>query len=604
MLKIFFKVLLMVIPLFFLTLKNAPIIKAETILFEDDFSGGFEKWESVRNNFDLWSIVDNQADVFINKSSTLAELVPKDLYWNPEWKNIVYELDYNYIQGADKNISFGFKDVLNWYEIHFIGNSYILSHVKDGRVSWDNSGYVSLTNNIFHHISINLNEGSIIVLLDNEEIINVIDPTFDNDYGKIGIKAGAGSIYPTHAIYDNIIVKSLDNLINMLDVSPLKQTDPSWANQEYDTAQNWSSEYGIERWGCLITSISMVMNYHGINNMPNGDAVSPASINSWLNSQPDGYVGSGLVNWMAISRLTNLISATHSTPKLEYRRVPGDDLTIATNEIGAGKPVMLQIPGHFMVGNGIVENEIDQNEIDDLYISDPAYNYEKFSEHQKTLLSTRILEPTFTDLSYIHLSHGKNIYVEIKKDDTSEISNLQSFEEYIGDFYADENSAGGGFSQNNSPTTKIHEIEKPENGNYIIELFQDNFGPVDLVIFAYNKEGELSNLSYSGLVGQNKIKLNLVYDSDGNSSIEKIINFETLFNDINELYQQREIKKHYVATELKKFAEFGKESSGQNQLRYVMALKQLVEWHSPQITETGKLYLNQRLEEIEGIIGG
>lgn len=593
---------LMTVILFILNSSNNSVVYAETILFEDDFSNGFEKWESVRNNFNFWSIINNQADVFINKGSTLAELVPKDTYWNPDWKNIVYELDYKYIQGADKNISFGFKDVYNWYEIHFVGNSYFLSHVKGGKVVWDFSGRAILENNVTHRISIKLNEGSIITLIDGNEIINVIDPTFDNDYGKIGIKAGAGTIYPTHAIYDNILVKTLDTLDSKLNIILQKQFDPQWASNEYDSAKNWSTGYGIDQWGCLITSLSMIMNFHGIDKMPDGNIVDPSNINLWLKSQPDGYIGSGLVNWMAISRLTKLINLVHSTPNLEYKRISGSNLTTAENEILEGKPVILQIPGHFLVGNGIVENS--DTTLHDLYISDPAYNYDKFSEHEKELLSTRTLQPSFTDLSYVHINNSPDINVTIKHEDLSVINNLQTYEEYLSDFIVDENLSVGGFTSNNSPSLIISEIEKPENGIYLIEISQESFGPFDISIFTYNKDGELSNLSYSGLVGKNKIQLKMTYDNQGSSSLEKLVNFQSLLNDINELFELKEIKKHYVKVELDKYANYGKESARDSHLRYVSAIQELINWYSSELSETGKLFLNQRLNEIKGIIQG
>lgn len=573
----------------------SPPVFADTILFQDDFSNGFEKWDSVRERFDFWSIIDNQADVFINTRSTLAELVPKDLYWNPDWKNIVYDLDYKYIEGADKNISFGFKDVLNWYEIHFVGGSYFLSHVKNGQVVWQNTGFAQIVNNVTNHVSISLNEGKIVVIINDREIINTVDPTFDNDYGKIGIKAGAGSVYPTHAVYDNIVVKSLDTIINKLNINVQKQTNSNWANEEYDSAKNWSENFGIDSWGCLITSISMVMNFHGIDKMPSDEAVTPATVNIWLKSQPDGYIGSGLVNWMAISRLTKLINDKYSTPKLEYQRIPGNELIKASEEIISGRPVILEIPGHFLVGNGLVENN-------DLYIIDPAYNYETFSQHQKELISTRTLEPTFTDLSYIHVSHGSNLNVSIKNNDGTEINNLQFFEDYLSDFKIDETKSGGGFSESNSPTLYIHELEKPVNGVYIIEVSQETFKPFEITIFAYNQEGDVSVLSYSGTVGKNKIQLKILYNNETESHLEKIINFQTLVNDISELLSESKIKKHYVAVELLKYAQFAINSTHENSLRYVDALQQLVDWYSPQLTDDGKIFLNQRLLEIKGII--
>ena len=102
------------------------------VVFTDDFSNEYEKWQDVHNTFDLWSIVQQQADVYINTWSTMAEIVPKDAYWNAEWKNYIYKLDYTFIRGADKALSFWYQDALNWYQFHFIGENFILSHVENG----------------------------------------------------------------------------------------------------------------------------------------------------------------------------------------------------------------------------------------------------------------------------------------------------------------------------------------------------------------------------------------------------------------------------------------------------------------------------------------
>lgn len=584
---------------------NPKIVRAETILFEDDFSNGFEKWQSVRDNFEMWSIVDQQADVFVDTASTLAELVPKDEFWNPDWKNIVYELDYKFLEGIDKNISFGFKDVKNWYEIHFVGSTYFLSHLKNGRVVWDDVGTGSPVAGQFSRVRIELNEGSIVVYIDGKKIIDVVDPTFDNDYGKIGIKAGAGTVYPTHAIYDNILVKALETGVKLA-VPVFKQIDPVWADEEYDTASYWvgqsSENTGIGDWGCLISSIAMVMNYHGIDSMPDGDAINPSTLNAWLNSQEDGYLGAGLVNWLAVTRLTRLIHEQNETPNLEYLRHDGEDLGVAETEISAGNPVVLEIPGHFLVGTGVVENtEIEpgaETELgtptSDLYITDPAYIYEKLSEHNKALVSTRTLTPSFTDLSYIHLSSTAGANIEIKNEDGTEITTLQSFEEYL---ESDGFLEVAGTPQT-SPAMKIVEISKPNPGNYIIELSQEVFGESEINIFAYDLDGNLSNLSFTGKFGQNPIKLKLIYKNDGVSTIHEIYDFSMYLNDIKKMYQLGEIKKHYVALELKKLTTLASESSPTNYQKYKAALTQTIEWYSPHISENSQLFLLDQLTKI------
>lgn len=581
------------------------IARAETILFEDDFSNGFEKWVSVRDNFEMWNIIDEQADVVVDTASTLAELVPKDKYWDPEWKNIVYELDYKYLAGIDKNISFGFKDVKNWYEIHFVGSTYFLSHIKNGQVVWDDVGPGSPIPGQFSHVRIELDEGSIIVYIDGEKIIDVIDPTFENDYGRIGIKAGAGTVFPTHAVYDNIIVKLLEAGVK-LTVPVFKQTDSLWSNEEYDTASDWveegSENIGIGDWGCLISSIAMVMNFHGIDSMPDGEVVNPSTLNSWLNSQEDGYLGAGLVNWLAISRLTRLIHEQNETPNLEYLRHAGESLNVAKTEISSGNPVVLQIPGHFLVGTGVVDNSETESDEEtelgspasDLYITDPAYVYEKFSEHNETLVSTRTLTPSFTDLSYIHLSSSADVNIVIKKEDDTEISTLLSFEEYLesdGFLEVDE-------SPSSSPTMRIMEISKPTPGNYIIELSQESISENKINIFAYDLDGNLSNLSYLKKFGQNPVRLRLSYNSNGSSTIQEIYDFNYFQNDIDQMYQLGDIKKHYVAFELEKLAILASENGVTNYARYKDAITRTIEWYSPHISENAQQFLLDQLTKI------
>lgn len=570
--------------LFFLSNNS---VSANTVVFSEDFSNGFGKWQAMRNNFSLWSIIENQANVVVNKRATLTDLVPKDEYWNHDWKKIIYELKYKYNTGADKNIVFGYKDNANWYGFHFVGNSYILSHVKNGKVSWDTSAPFFLASNTYHDFSISLDEGHIVVYHNGGLLLDIIDPTFDDDYGKIGLRAGAGSVFPTIAYYDSIVVKLISDAKNKLEVTSQKQSDPTWATQEYDSALTWSPNASqISDWGCVISSVSIIMNYHGINKMPDGKPVNPSTINSWLKSQVDGYVVEGLVNWSAITRLTKKINEVYSTPKLEYSRFSGSSYSTTISEIQNNKPVILQIPGHFLVGNGYTEDETD------LFISDPAYSYEKFSQHQTILLSTRTFQPTFTDLSYLHIINNPDLNVEITTD-AGEIDKLQSYEEFI-------TSANDSSLQ--SPKLTRHEIEKPKSGKYFVTITNVDLQSYNLTIFAYDDQGEVSDLSYTGVVGVAPTILEIDYKPNGVSSITTTVNFNNLKDDLNYLYENKNITKHYAYQELLTATDFAINDTTQQTERHIDKLSQLLEWYSLYIDPKTKTILKLRLEEIRGII--
>jgi len=78
-----------------------------------------------------------------------------------------------------------------------------------------------------------------------------------------------------------------------------------WANLEY--AQGFSETYGcgstISQCGCAITSVVMVARYYDIV-QSQGKDVNPEAINTWLKTEPNGYLH-GSVNWVAAAKYTN-----------------------------------------------------------------------------------------------------------------------------------------------------------------------------------------------------------------------------------------------------------------------------------------------------------
>lgn len=558
------------------------------VVFTDDFSNNFEKWQDVRMTFDMWSIVDQQADVFINRGSTLAELIPKDEYWDPAWKNYIYKLDYTYLRGADKALSFWFQDILNWYQFHFVGNSYILSHIENGQEVWRVFGDLVLDAGRTYDMEVHLKDGMITFYVDGQQKFQLTDPTFNNDYGRIGLKAGAGAIAPTHVQFDNIVVTLLADTFT-LPITAVKQTDPAWKDLEYDSASQWSpTQFGIGDWGCLLTSIDMILQYHAITNFPDGTEITPATLNTWLQNQTDGFIGPGLINWSAISRLVKQIHDTSGSVNLEYSRIPGSDLTSARLEIQNNKPVIVEIPGHFLVGNGIPESDSD------IIITDPAYDYTLLSQHQTELLSTRLLTPSFTDLSYIHLSHQNTISVALTDNTNSAPATYQSYSQFL----SNETTA------QQSPAFTLHEFAKPETGIYNIQIHSTDQTPqpFTLTVFAYDINANLSNLSYTGVAGptDSPTVVTLQFEKNGaSSSAYSNTNYSHLESDLYFYLEQNVIQKKYVALELIQLTKAAQNASVENQLRYVSALRQTIDWYSEYIPEPTQTSLLERIAEIQ-----
>ncbi len=493
---------------------------ANSIVFTEDFSDTLEKWESTRAHADWWKIVNGVVEATVPTPSTIIELVPKDQFWDPTWKNIEYELDYTPIAGIDKNISFGFENLLNWYEIHFLEQWYSFDKLVNGAVPFSINNSFIMQNGKTYHVKIKFLSGFITISVDGAVILDTYDHTFNQDFGKIGIKAGTGSAYPTKIQFDNIQVTTLDERppLPPRTVQALKQTDPSWSSLEYDSAKNWSENPSIGRWGCALTSMAMILRYHTITKLPDGQEITPATLNDWLLSQPDGYIGEGALNWLAVTRLTRLVSEMWDTPKLEYSAVSGAATEPARDELLKHNPVIFQIPGHFLVADSITEKP------NDFFIKDPAYQLQRFSQHKAPLLSTRIFHPSYTDLSYILVVHDPEISVSFSDSQHQPVAAVRTIEQLV-----EPNTTQGEHTLPVAMTT----LAKPSLSEYSVTVTPTTFSsdqtsiPFSSQIWLYDQEGNSSKLDLSGIVSSQPQNYTLILDPDGNHRLKSPTTWET-----------------------------------------------------------------------------
>ncbi|HEX7017728.1 MAG TPA: C39 family peptidase, partial [Patescibacteria group bacterium] len=537
-------------------------------------------------NSHLWSIVDGQAEANVPNRSTIIEMVPKDEFWNSEWRNIEYEFDFTPLQGVDRNISFGVIDNSNWYEFHFLENSYELVRVENGSVPFRVNHPFRLENGKTYKMNIRLKDGNIQLLINDQLIIDQDDWSYnDGSIGKIGIKAGTGAIAPTRLRYDNIIVRSLDAPTQdgkQLEYTHFKQSDPVWKNDIYDTATEWSQVPTMNRWGCAVTSLAMIMHYHGLTTMPDGSPVTPAALNNWLTTQADGYVKDGLVNWIAGTRLTRLISEQYGTPKLEYRWSGDTTLTTVASEIAADKPSIIEIAGHFLTVNGVTGDGTD------LYIKDPAYDYTKFSQHQTELLSSRLFQPSHTDLSYLFMAHQPGLKVTLMDANHQPVSNLESFTDYLQD--------PTGESSEKTDPTQIHQLAQPESGTYYLTVSQQEFGPYAFQFFAYDVAANPTALHHTGMVGPQPLTFTIRYERQGTSTIAHTMNFTQFRADLKLVKDQGHFWQKASYKVLDKMAAWGEAStSAKKQQHYARLLSVLVKAHRNLITTDGHTYLTQQV---------
>ncbi len=307
-----------------------------------------------------------------------------------------------------------------------------------------------------------------------------------------------------------------------LNVPLLKQTDPLWKNQTYDNAQIWSPlSRTIERWGCTLTSAAMVLNFHGINKLPNGTDLSPGTLNTWLKSQIDGYIGTGWVNWLAISRLSKLAKSINNITDfdaLEYSRFEGANKDMLKEDIENSIPGILEEPGHFVVGKGYNNDTFE--------INDPFYDRNTLNDgYSNTFLSLNRLVPSSTDLSYIMIAVNPEVNIVLKDQDGNTVG-----ETFLQQPLIDELN-----SSNTNLPIRILYVPKPPNGNYQLLISSSNNNQYDLNIFLYDENGEVNTLTQSGFVGPNipnTFDLSFNRQDSNNSESAKNITFQTLIDDI------------------------------------------------------------------------
>lgn len=573
----------------FMFLHTVVSLKADSTVFTENFSQDFSQWQPTRDNGELWKIIDGQAEVFIDTAYTITELVPKDEFWSKDWGNLSYELDYTPLAGVDKNITFGFQNLTHWYEIHFVQDFFNLVKVKNGTQPFDVNLPFVMQNGQTYHLQILFHTGLIEVFVNQQLIAQEYDWTFQADYGKIGIKVSTGASYPTHVRLDNIVVKQILGDGFKLEVPLVEQNHPLWSDEVYDTAEEWSTEPTIGRWGCALTSMVMILKYYGLTTFPDNQEITPSSLNNWLISQADGYLGEGLVNWLAITRLTQIISQKYQTPKLEFEIIIDKAWKTAVSELQLAHPVILNMPGHFMTAIGLTGNK------QDFYINDPFFNNITFLQHQQPLESIRKFTPSHTDLSYIVIAHSPAIDLKITQDGQMP-KNLTTVTEFL------KNTETG---ESNQPHV-LEYLTKPTSGDYEVLITpatsQTEPQQIKLDIFAYDQAGNLSDLSWEGPIDTQPLLFAISFQKESTSTITAHITWEKFHQSLINLTTRREVKRLSSYAKLRQVIDLASTATVPNQQRYILLLEHRLKSLGHTMSPFAQTFLLSRLEMLKNYL--
>ncbi|MEK7458664.1 MAG: C39 family peptidase, partial [Patescibacteria group bacterium] len=426
-----------------------------------------------------WQILLQRLGIIIYGPGCFTEIVA-NAFALPTNTSYAYSFDITMPESAnmDRNYTMRFVDTSNNLAIKILGNAIFLEKAALSQ-GWSVPGsfahYPFQADHTYHIRNEVRIDHSIKVYIDGELVLNFLDTPPYLDGGTVGFRASVGSIPNSITWFDNVVVETID-VISPLNVPYLSQLDPRWMSTTYDSAKTWSTVPTIGRWGCVLTDAVMILQYHNITTLPNGLPIDPQTLNDWLLSQPDGYLGQGYVNWVALTRVAHLFHTTHvDTPSLEYLR-GNADMNILKEEIDKKRPMILDLGGHFVVGRGATQNNAG------LIINDP-FDQVKSTVLAQNIRGSRLFRPSFTDLSYIVIPMNADLETIVERDGQQILPVIE------GPITPD------GEDETMPNPLSLIEIPKPTDGQYTLRIKNNSSSQVTQSIFSYNTTGDLLPLS-------------------------------------------------------------------------------------------------------------
>lgn len=419
----------------------------------------------------VWQANDGRAILDIHHSSPCKVVLQPQNRETPhaDIQGIEFEMwldradvDHNWVvhwQDKDNYLGFHLFNNVIYPEKYINGQAYRVTPEYDRFSFQPHTRYrVKLEHSLSRH-QVTVSVNGVTTMTFHEQ---VADPQNTGPPGLAG-SVGAARDF-SYSEYDSVrLYTATDVLPTTLNVPLVKQTEPQWSEIEYDQASSWSpQEMGIGRWGCALTSAVMVFRYFGLNTLTDGTALTPASVNTWLQKQSDGYLGEGLLNWRALGRLSQEIAESLGTPTLEMSFMAKN----ATFQdqlwqlLAENIPPILSIPDHFVVAHGVKDNE-------NMLVRDPGYAIT--TRPLNKVLSARVFTPSHTDLSALILYVPVGLQVQTDQTWTRVLEKTPSGQQ----------------------TYQIFDLAKPTESLYTIKLRNPGVMSSSYFLLAYDQTGQV-----------------------------------------------------------------------------------------------------------------
>ena len=290
-----------------------------------------------------------------------------------------------------------------------------------------------------------------------------------------------------------------------------KQTNPAWASDEYAKAKD--PEFGpdwcgttIEQCGCAMTSVATVMALFSLLTMPDGAALTPATVNTWFNTQATktnhGWVSRGYaygdVIWTSVNELSGEIArAKPGSPTIRFVRTGTGTEGEIRSELQAGRPIILEVPGHWIAAVGL--------DGDKILINDPYYADRRTLDVYKGKVKSSVLFEQSNDLSGFVITVPKSERLKVTDKSGKVVGTLntgteQEVKESVqlgidGAFYSTKDAWRDPTCVESPPRPGDGTIQIFLPGNkddYKIEVLSPDGGPTTVAFHRYDKTGKYS----------------------------------------------------------------------------------------------------------------
>jgi len=255
----------------------------------------------------------------------------------------------------------------------------------------------------------------------------------------------------------------------------------AWWPQVYDHEP--TSQDTICKWGCAMSSLSMVLSAHGF-------PYNPSTLNTALNNLgANGYDTSGNVVWNAVSFL--------SGSALEYMPGNASDTTDVDADLCQGWPVILGVhttssscPStnsnstcHWVVAIGKTDGAYD--------IIDPGHILvNSMSFYGNTITAVRRFIPPGSGAFIVYADAGVQVLVTDPTGRRVGYGNGTTYNEMPGAYFGDEQITSDDMDSPSGtlPLTHIVFIPAPGDGFYQVQITGQQNGPASVRIYRYNKQ--------------------------------------------------------------------------------------------------------------------